>query len=168
MRKGTRRFSVVVFAAAALSTLAITCRSTDALAPTAPTVELRQVQKFASVFNRVIDQAIVNRSGSRISDEVDICGDRSVQGVFANHVFVLGGTRAEVVRGTRADAPEQRLTVAQLQELRALVNLRVDEAFKAGPDTSRYQDILNLQFDRNGINGTVAAPHASVKITGLQ
>jgi hypothetical protein len=165
MKKGTVRSSLVVLAAAALSTLAITCRTTDALGPTARTVELRQVQQFATVFNKVIDQAIANRSGGGLAAEfVDICPDRPI---FRAHRDMIA-QRVNIVRTGAAIDPPVQFTVDQLRELRALVNLRVDEAFQAGSDTSAYKDILSVQLGKNGISGTVAAPRASVQIRGAQ
>jgi hypothetical protein len=169
MRNRSFRYSLVVLVALALSTLTITCRSTGGLGPSAGTVELRQVQQFATVFNNVIDQAIANRSGS-VAEFVDICPDLPISKIHRS----IWTTRVNIVRTTRSTRttgdmdPPIDLSVGQLQEIRALVNLRVDEAFQAGGDTSRYKDLLGLQFDRNGISGTVNAPRASVQISGAQ
>jgi len=165
MNKRTLRSSIVVVAAAALSALAITCRTTDSLGPSASTVELRQVQQFAYVFNKAIDQGIASRVNLR-DDFVDICGDRAFRDVFANRVTII---RNPIGRSISADdLPVIKFTVLQLQELRALVNLRVDEAFRAGADSAAYRDLLAVKISGNGLSGTVNAPRGTVQITEAQ
>ncbi|HYC88625.1 MAG TPA: hypothetical protein VEO54_05395 [Thermoanaerobaculia bacterium] len=155
--------SIAVLAAAALSTLAITCRSADSLGPAARTVELRQVQQVAAAFNKIIDQAITNRSSGATREFVDICPDRPTfrvhKGIVANKV--------SIVRSSVAIDPPAQITVVQLRELRALMNLRVDEAFQSG-DASAYRDLLSVKLDGNGLTGNVSAPRASVQISELQ
>ena len=162
MNKRTLGSSIVIVAAAALSALAITCRTSDSLGPSAGTVELRQVQQFAFAFNKAVDQGIASRVSTR--DEVDICGDRAYRDTWS--------TRAYIVRGIRSvssdDLPFVKLTVGQLQELRALVNLRVDEAFRAGANTEAYRDLLSVKISSKGLTGTVNAPHGTVRINEAQ
>ena len=79
------------------------------------------------------------------------------------------GSRGAVVRGQRADdLPVIQFTVGQLQELRARVNLRVDEAFKAGPNSAAYRDLLSVKISGNALSGTVKAPRATVQISEAQ
>jgi hypothetical protein len=167
MRNRTLRSSIVIVAAAALSALAITCRTTDSLGPSASTVELRQVQQFAYTFNRIIDQGIANRVAGL--DDVDICpidgrGQRA-QVLFDNNVSII---RDEAVRGPKADDPGVKFTIVQLQELRALVNLRVDEAFRAGANTAAYRDLLSVKISGNSMSGKVNAPRGTVQISEAQ
>ena len=163
MQKRTLRSSIAVVVAAALSALAITCRTAGSDVPSASTVELRQVQQFAAAFNKAIDLGIANRVSQR-DDFIDICPDRPIAKAIRD-VFT---DRVTLVRSTTSIDPPAKVTVEQLQELRALVNLRVDEAFRAGANTAAYQDLLSVKISGNGLTGTVNAPHATVQITGAQ
>jgi hypothetical protein len=164
MSKRTLRGSIVIVAAAALSALAITCRTTDSLGPTASTVELRQVQQFAYAFNNAVDQGIANRAGQQ-DDFVDICANRAVRDVITTRIVVGHNPTG---RGISDDLPVVKLSVGQLEELRALVNLRVDEAFRAGANTAAYRDLLSVKISGKGLTGTVNAPRGTVQINEAQ
>jgi hypothetical protein len=59
------------------------------------------------------------------------------------------------------------LTVVQLEELRAVFNLKVDEAF-ASRDSAAYRELLSVKIGSDGLSGTVTAPKSSVVISGAQ
>jgi len=160
MSKRTLRSSIVIVAAAGLSALAITCRTTDSFGPSASTVELRQVQQFAYAFNKAVDLGIANRVSMR-DDFVDICGDRSYRDIWSQRVNIVRSISSD-------DLPVVKLSVGQLQELRALVNLRVDEAFRAGANTEAYRDLLSVKISSKGLTGAVNAPHGTVRISEAQ
>lgn len=156
-------FILPVLAVATLSTLAIACRSTGGFG-TPSNVELRQVQEVASAFNSAIDLAIARRGMGYNDDYVDICGPRYIRAHRSTFDHFV--TRfPQGPRTTMDDMPP--FTVVQLEELRALFNLKRDEAF-ASRDSVAYRELLSLKIDQNGINGTVTAPRMGVTISGGQ
>lgn len=159
MKQRRLGLTVIILSAAALSVLAIACRTTtDGLE--ARTVELRQVQRVATAFNNVIDSAIARRSGFA-DDEISICPPQSTafRTIFATRVVhIPHGARA-----TMDDIPVDR-TVVELQELQALFNLKVDEAF-VSRDSAAYRELLSVKVGSDGLTGTVTAPKGNVAIT---
>lgn len=160
--KARRQFFILaVLAVATLSTFAIGCRTYGSFG-TPSTVELRQVQQVATAFNSAVDLALARRGAGYTDDYVDICGPRYTNAhrtIFDHHV-----TRVpQGPRTTMDDMPP--ITVVQLEELRALFNLKRDEAF-ASRDSAAYRELLSLKVDQNGITGTVTAPRQNVTIAG--
>ena len=160
-----RSLSVLaIFAVAALSTFVIACQTTAGFG-TASSVELRQVQQVATAFNSAIDVAISRQGLGATDDYVDICGPKSTR-VFRTIFDHVVSRVPHGPRTTMDDIPVP-FTVVQLQEMRALFNLKRDEAF-ASKDSAAYRELLSLKVDSNGINGTVTAPLKTVTISGVQ
>lgn len=160
-----RSFLVVlaILAVAALSTFAIACRTAGSFG-TPSSVELRQVQQVATVFNSAVDLAIARRGSGYTDDYVDICGPRYT--VAFRTMFDHFVTRVpQGPRTTMDDMPV--MTVVQVEELRTLFNLKRDEAF-ASRDSAAYRELLSLKVGQNGITGTVTAPKQTVTISGGQ
>lgn len=160
MKKRRIGLTVAVLSATALSVLAIACRTSSGLE--ARTVELRQVQRVATAFNNVIDSAIAERSGFG-DDYVSICPPQStsIRSIVAHtvkHVQLPHGART-----TMDDMPVDT-TVVQLAELRALFNLKVDEAF-ASRDSVAYRELLSMKVGSDGLSGTLTAPKTNIAIT---
>lgn len=153
--------TLIVLSVATLSVLAIACRTTTGL--DARTVELRHVQQVATAFNNVIDSAIAGRAGLN-DDFVDICPPQSTA-----HKSTFDHSVKHVPHGPRAtmDDLPVNLTVVQLEELRAVFNLKVDEAF-ASRDSAAYRELLSVKIGSDGLSGTVTAPKSSVVISGAQ
>ena len=150
--------TLTLLTTAVLSVLAIACRTSTGL--DARTVELRQVQRVATAFNKVIDNAIATRAGLN-DDFVDICPPQSTAyRTTFDHIIkhVPHGPRA-----TMDDLPIT-LTIQELQEFRALFNLKVDEAF-ASRDSAAYRELLSVKVGNDGLSGTVTAPKANVTIS---
>jgi len=161
-----RSFPVVlaILAVAALSTFAIACRTTGSFG-TPSSVELRQVQQVATVFNSAVDLAIARRGIGYTDDYVDICGPKYT--VANRTIFDHFVTRVPQGPRTTMDDMPGPITVVQLQELRTMFNLKRDEAF-ASRDSAAYRELLSLKVDQNGITGTVTAPRQTVAISGGQ
>src|ERR1051326_1729659 len=134
MKKRRLGLTVTILSAAALSVLVIACRTTSTF--DARTVELRQVQQVATAFNKVIDNAIARRSGL-LNDDIDICPPQStaITSISSSRV-----TRVVKVPTRPHDDIPVDFTVVQLQELRALFNLKVDEAFASRDSAARSEE----------------------------
>jgi hypothetical protein len=160
-----RSFPVLaILAVAALSTFVIACRTTAGFG-TPSSIELRQVQQVATAFNSAVDLAIARRSLGVSDDYVDICGPRNTRAFRT--IFDHFVTRVPQGPRTTTDDLPITFTVVEVQELRALFNLKRDEAF-ASRDSAAYRELLSLKVDQNGINGTVTAPRQTVTISGAQ
>ena len=131
-----RSFPVVlaILAVAALSTLAIACRTTGSFG-TPSSVELRQVQQVATVFNSAIDLAIARRGMGYNDDYVDICGPKYTvanKTMFDHFVTrVPQGPRTtmdDMLKTLRTAQPapgEERVLYPGLSEAEEIVHRRV-------------------------------------------
>lgn len=156
---------LTIFSVAALSVAVIACRTGGYSYSDARTVELRQVQRVALAFNNGIDRAIAGRAGLG-DDYVDICPpqSRAYKSIYDQFVWHVKFVPQSANRG---DIPVD-FTVVQLQEMRALFNLKVDEAFLSHDGTA-YRELLNTKIANDGMTGTVTAPtKASVTISELR
>ena len=155
MRKVIRAPIVLLFLAL-ISSAAIMCSTGRGFEPAAKTVELRQVQRVNTALTAAINSAIWGSvAGQTDIDENTICPP---------HMSIKMLLDQRFWRYHETDVKPEKLSVNQLEELRTLVNLRADEAFKAGANTAGYRDLLSVQVGTDAITGKIAAPSASVEI----
>lgn len=149
-RKVRSQLSLALLIAA--SSAAIACYSTRGWQIPGETVQLRQIRVAEQRLDVLIDNSIrAQLSGGR--------GGLSYEGDES-----LGGPRAEegpklfdnIIRGPRLT--DKDIPVNDLQQLRNLIHLRVDEAYAAKGDLSRFTDLTSLRVGADAVACSINRP----------
>jgi hypothetical protein len=137
------------------STLAITCASGGGGIPN-ESVQLTQIRGVEAKLDRLLDVGI----------RTQLAGGRS--GIVADE-FASGNPNGEIDESGRQIIFRQKLAIGQkltgvevttqnLQRLRAGLHLRVDEAYAARGDLSKFSDLTSLTAGADGFAQSINAP----------
>jgi hypothetical protein len=141
-RETVSRLALALIIAA--STLAICCASGGGSIPN-ESVQLAQIRGIETRLDQVLDVAIRTQlSGGRAAIVADDIATNAVNGDVAEIPIF----RHKLYRLARVSGTE--LTLPALQQLRANLKLRVDEAYAAKGDLSKYSDLTSLTSGADG------------------
>ena len=138
------------------STLAIACASGTGGTIPNESVQLRQIRNVEAKFDRILDVAIRTQlAGGRAAIVADEMATNNETGEVDESgrqlVFRQRLHRLQRLTGTE-------LTTLDLQRLRTALHLRVDEAYAAQSDLSRFSDLTSLSVGADAITGSLNAP----------
>ena len=134
------------------STLAIACASGTGTIPN-ESVQLRQIRNVEAKFDRILDVAIRTQlAGGRAAIVADEIATNNENGELAE----MPSFRNRLAVPQRVNGPE--LTLTDLQRLRTTLHLRVDEAYAAKGDLSKFSDLTSLNVGTDAITGSLNRP----------
>lgn len=142
------RRSLMLFLVVVLSTAAITCTTYSRVQP--GSVDMAALARVDTRFNAELAQVI--RNPGLATFERDYCGDRMVRDVFTRRLRRLQ-------RSSQDDSIRPEI-VKDLQVLRTLVQLKVDEAFATGA----VPRDLNVTMGRDFAVESIGAPRQSITL----